>query len=144
MVKQTTDIVHEQGVEQISDLFLVGKLQSALKGDPNSLQVHRANLHNMADLLALEDTVPTTSSHTSHVEQLGTVDHVVVLSAGNTDSLSFYLITQAPFVFPQGGGDSRLGTRGRQLSSGIIDEPLHRCSCGVAITRRCYCVAVDC
>jgi hypothetical protein len=97
MVKQTTDIVHEQGVEQISDLFLVGKLQSALKGDPafvsiildhnihnkdipHSLQVHRANLHNMADLLALEDTVPTTSSHTSHVEQLGAVDHVVVYS----------------------------------------------------------------
>lgn len=34
----------------------------------------------MADLLALEDAVPTASSHTSHVEQLRTVDHVVVYS----------------------------------------------------------------
>jgi hypothetical protein len=45
---------------------------------PDALQVHRANLYNMANLLALQDTISTTSGHTSDVKKLGAVDHVII------------------------------------------------------------------
>lgn len=34
VVKQTTDIMHKQWVQEIGDLLLVGKFQSTLKWDP--------------------------------------------------------------------------------------------------------------
>ena len=42
--------------------------------------MHGANLDHMANLLALQDTVATTTGHASNVEQLGTIDHVVIYS----------------------------------------------------------------
>lgn len=78
VVQQTTNVMHKQRIQQIRDLFLVGKFQGALKGDPHALQVHRTNLDHMTDLFTLQDTVTTTASHTSDIEQLGTVDHMVI------------------------------------------------------------------
>lgn len=49
---------------------------------PNTLQVHRANLHHMAQLLTLQDTVTATTSHPSHVEQLRTINHMVICKIG--------------------------------------------------------------
>lgn len=40
--------------------------------------MHGTNLHDVARLLALENTVPSSSSHASNVEQLRAIDHVIV------------------------------------------------------------------
>lgn len=45
---------------------------------PDALQVHRADFHDMTDLLTLQDSIPSTAGHARNVEQLCTVDHVVV------------------------------------------------------------------
>lgn len=45
---------------------------------PHALQVHRPNFDHMTDLFAFQDAITATTGHSSHVEQLGTVDHVVV------------------------------------------------------------------
>jgi hypothetical protein len=34
VVKKRTNVVHEQGVQQLGDLFFVGEIQSSLKRDP--------------------------------------------------------------------------------------------------------------
>lgn len=47
---------------------------------PNALEVHGANLDDMADFFTLEDAVSTAAGHSGHVEQLGAIDHVVVCS----------------------------------------------------------------
>jgi len=45
---------------------------------PHALQMHRANLNHMANFLALQDAIPSASSHASDIEELGPVDHVIV------------------------------------------------------------------
>lgn len=45
---------------------------------PNPFEMHRANFDDMSHFLALQDAIPTTPSHSSNVEKLCTVDHVVV------------------------------------------------------------------
>lgn len=45
---------------------------------PDALQVHGANLDDVARLLTLQDTISSASGHTSYVQQLRSVDHVVV------------------------------------------------------------------
>lgn len=47
-------------------------------GIPYAFQVHRSDLHNMLLFLALEDPISTTTGHADYVEELGSVDHVVV------------------------------------------------------------------
>lgn len=72
MVKQCTDVVHEQWVQQLSDFLLVGKIQSPLERNPaavldinpckievetsnipDALKVHWADFHDMTDFLTL-------------------------------------------------------------------------------------------
>lgn len=45
---------------------------------PNALEVHGTNLDHVSDLFGFEDTVSSTSRHASNVQQLGTVDEMVV------------------------------------------------------------------
>jgi hypothetical protein len=52
VVEQTTDVVHKERIKKISDLFLVGKFHGALEWDPDTLEMHWSNLHNVAELLA--------------------------------------------------------------------------------------------
>lgn len=59
----------------------VSRSPHATKSEPHSpdtLQMHRANLDHMSDLLAFQDTIASPTCHSCHVQQLGTVDHVVV------------------------------------------------------------------
>ena len=37
VVQQTTDVVHEQRVQKIGDLFLVGKIQRTLERNPRGI-----------------------------------------------------------------------------------------------------------
>ena len=45
---------------------------------PHAFEMHRSNLDNMAHFLALENSITTASSHTCHVQEFGTVDHMIV------------------------------------------------------------------
>lgn len=45
---------------------------------PDALQVHGTNLYDVARLLALENAIPSSSGHASHVEKLRAVDKVIV------------------------------------------------------------------
>ena len=45
---------------------------------PDAFEVHWSNLHYMAELLAFENTVATPTCHASDIQQLRTVDHVVI------------------------------------------------------------------
>lgn len=40
--------------------------------------MHRANFHNMAKLFTFENSITSTTGHASYIEQLCTIDHVVV------------------------------------------------------------------
>lgn len=40
--------------------------------------MHGANLDYMADFLTLEDAIPAASSHSSNIEKLRTIDHMVI------------------------------------------------------------------
>jgi hypothetical protein len=59
-------------------VWLVLPLQDNL---PNSFQMHRSNLHDVASLLTLQYAVPATTGHAGHVKQLRAVDHVIVYHA---------------------------------------------------------------
>lgn len=89
---------------------------------PDTFQMHRANFHHMAKLFALENSVTSTTGHASYIEQLCTIDHVVVcgkrksvkrispinlfpqneltFSSSYTHSLRFHLVAETPFIFP--------------------------------------------
>lgn len=43
--------------------------------------MHWTNLDHMASLFTLQDAVATTTRHTSDVEKLRTVNHVIVLTS---------------------------------------------------------------
>lgn len=45
---------------------------------PNTLEMHWANLDNMSILLAFENAITTASGHTGNVQELCTVDHMIV------------------------------------------------------------------
>lgn len=117
VVQQGADVVYEQRIKKLGDLFLVGEIQGSLEGDPDTLEVHRANLHNVADLLALENTVTASAGHASDVEQLGAVDHGIVFPASNTDASRLDLKAQTALIFPQRGSHTRLHAGGRNLTS---------------------------
>lgn len=91
--------MHEKRIQKIGNLLLVGELQRTLEWDPmepirswsnsqtvyqdlpDTLEVHWTNLHHMAQLLALQNAVTTATSHSCHVEELGTINHMVICNA---------------------------------------------------------------
>lgn len=128
----------EQGIQQVRNLFFVRKFQCTLIWNPDTFQVHRTNLDNMAKFLAFQDTVSATSGHACNVQQLRSIDHMVVFASSHTDALCLYLIAQTTFILPESRRHTRLGTRRLQLTSGIVNKTLHRGARGVAISWSCY------
>jgi len=63
--------------------------------------MHGANLDHMSCLLAFEDTVSAASGHSSYVQQLRAIDHVIIFTTSYTHALGLYLEAKAAFVFPQ-------------------------------------------
>ena len=45
---------------------------------PHTLEVHWADLNDVARLLTLQNTVPSTSCHSCYVQKLGSVDHMII------------------------------------------------------------------
>ena len=98
VIQECSDVVNEEGVKQFGNLFLVGEFESTLKGNPgvrllasialnsakrrspNAFQMHWANLDYMLLLLALQNTVTSTTGHTSNIQKLSSVDHMIVFS----------------------------------------------------------------
>jgi hypothetical protein len=78
MIQERTDVMHEEGVQLLGDLFLVGEIKSSIKWNPDTLQVHGTNLDNMTRLFALQDAIASTSGHACDVQQLCAIDHMVV------------------------------------------------------------------
>jgi hypothetical protein len=101
MIKQCSNVVDKQRIQLLCDLLLVGELEGSLKGNPDTLQVHRTNLDNVACLLALENTITSTSRHAGNIEELGAVDHVIVLTTRNANAFGLDLEAKTAFVFPK-------------------------------------------
>lgn len=119
VVEQRSNVVHEQRVQHLGDFFFVGKIQCSLEGDPDALQMHRPYLYHMAHLFALQNSISSTTRHSSHIEKLGAIDHVVVFSACHADTSGLNLETQATLIFPQSCRNPRLHTVRRYLPCGI-------------------------
>ena len=125
---------------------------------PHALQMHRADLHYMSDLLALEDTIPTATRHPRNVEQLGPIDHMVIygtliskstsnptrsmitltFSSSDANTLRLNLVAETTLIFPQCGRDSWFGPGRSYLSCRVIDVPLQWCTSCVCITLGCH------
>lgn len=91
VVEKSSDIVNEEGIKQLGDLFLVGEFEGTFKGNPDAFQMHWANLDDVLLLLALENTVAAASGHTCNIEEFGAVDHMIVFSSGNASTLDINL-----------------------------------------------------
>ena len=81
--------------------------------------MHWTDLHDMARLLALQDTVATSARHTSDIQELRSVDHVVVLAPGHADAVGFDLEAKTALIFPQCRGDPWFHAMRRDLSARI-------------------------
>jgi hypothetical protein len=94
----------------------------------------------MLHLFALQNAVSSTAGHTSNVQKLRTVDHVVICASGerefkkvlqlskaysptfasrHTYSLGLDLETKTAFVLPKRRSDPGLHARGRNLASRV-------------------------
>jgi len=116
VVEERSDVVDKKGIKQLGDLFFVGEFEGTLERNPDTFQMHWANLDHMLLLLALEDAIPSTSGHASNIEELGTIDHMIILSSSNTGAFDINLEAQSSLVLPQSSGNPRLHARGRNLS----------------------------
>lgn len=119
MIQQSPNVVDEQWVKKLGNLLLVREIEGPLKGNPNALEMHRANLHNVPHFLALENTVSPTSGHSRHIQQLRTINHVVIFSAGDADAASLDLEAKAPFILPECSRYPGLHARRRNLSGRV-------------------------
>jgi len=121
VVQKRTDVVDEERVQAFGNLLLVCKIQSTVVRNPDTFEVHGTNLDDMAGLFALQNTVSPTSRHTSYIQQLRAVDHVIVFSASDTHAVRLDLKAQTTLVFPQSSGDSGLHARGSDLTGSVND-----------------------
>lgn len=94
MIEQRSDVMHKQRVKLLRDLFLIGEIQRTFEGNPvrsqrvsrsscsanlpNTLQVHGSNFDHVSRLLALQNTITTTSGHTSDIQKFCAVNEMVV------------------------------------------------------------------
>jgi hypothetical protein len=128
--------VDEEWVQQFGDFLLVGKIESSFEWNPNTLEMHRTNFDYVSHFLAFEDAISTSSGHSSDIEELCAVDHMVIcrlsqqmssgtrtfdrtFSPSNTDTLGLDLEAKASFIFPQSRSDSRLHACWSDLTRGI-------------------------
>lgn len=111
------DVLDKQGVQGVGNAFSLGHDQGSLKRYPNTLEMHRADLDYVPRLLGLQDPVTTASGHLGHVQQLGSVDHVVICSPNHGNAVRFDLVAEGLFVLPHGRGDLRAGAWGLDLAS---------------------------
>lgn len=106
VVEKLLNVRDKQRVEHVDDPFPLSKRQRSLVRNPHALEMHGANLDHVSDFLRLENAVPSASCHSHNIEQLGAVDHVVILTSGHTYAACFDLEAQRSLVLPQCSGYS--------------------------------------
>jgi hypothetical protein len=118
----------EQRVKHLGDLLLIGKVQGSVVRIRNALLVHGANLDDVSNLFTLQNTISSTTGHTSYIQQLGSVNHVVILASSNANTSSLDLEAQAALVLPQRSGDTGLHAWRGLLAGSIktLVTALHR------------------
>jgi hypothetical protein len=77
-------------------------MSSSVKWDPNSFQVHCADLDDHSSLLVLEDTIALAARHAHNIKKFCAVDHMIISSPGNTDTLDVDLVAECVLIFPDG------------------------------------------
>lgn len=108
--------MNEEWIQVLRYFLFIRKIQGSLEWDPDSFQVHWSNFDDMSCFFAFQNTVSSPSRHSSYVEQFCSINHVVIFSPSNANSLCLHLKTEAPFIFPQRCSHSGLHTRWRHLS----------------------------
>ncbi|KAI3481787.1 hypothetical protein L1887_55634 [Cichorium endivia] len=134
VVEERLNVGLKERVERVGNAVLLGELLGTRKRDPDTFEVHGADLDDDALLLVLEDAVTLAARHAAHVQELGAVDHVVVVPSGHADAASVHLEAERTLVLPQGCGDTvsagegqlgrvlgRRGVRGRREVSGAVE-----------------------
>lgn len=67
-----------------------------MRGDrylPDSFEVHWSDFDYMLEFLALENAVSSSAGHACYVEELGTIDHMVICLCQNLMYASFFIGT---------------------------------------------------
>jgi hypothetical protein len=101
----------------------MGDAQRSLNNSPYTFQVHWTNLDHVPRLLALEYSVATTTRHSSDVQELRTVDHMIIFPSSYANAICLDLETKTALVFPERRGYSRFHPVRRNLT-GCIESLL--------------------
>lgn len=100
VMEKSTNVMNEEGVEELGYFLFVGKFEGAFEGYPHAFEMHRSDFHYVLLLLTLEDSITAASCHTNHIQELSAIDHVVIFSSGNTSPLDINLKTKRALILP--------------------------------------------
>ena len=64
--------------------------------------MHSSNFDDDSFLFILQDSVSLSSRHSADVEELGTIDHAIVVSTCDADALGIDLEAEGAFILPEG------------------------------------------
>lgn len=78
VVEECAYVVNEEWIQLLCDLLLVCKIESTLIRNPDTLEMHWANLDDVSRLFTLENTISSASGHASNIQEFGSIDEVVV------------------------------------------------------------------
>lgn len=115
VVQERLDVRLKKWIENVNDTVLLSQLLGTIKCDPHTLQMHSTYFDDNAFLFIFQDTITFAARHTTNIQQLGTIYHIVIMATGHTHALHVNLEAQSTFIFPQGRGDT------------MTTHPWHRC-----------------
>lgn len=101
--------------------------------------MHRTDFNNVSSLFALQNAVATTPRHAGDIQQLGTVNHVVVFTSRHADAFGLNLEAQAAFILPQSRSDSRLHAWRSNLARSVGNMLLELLASGWSRLPRSHC-----
>ena len=111
--------MNKQWIQQASDLLHVGKVQGSFKRNPDSSEMHWAILNIIPILFRLKYAVSTIRCQSSNIQQLGSVDEMIVFSAGNINVLYIDLEAKAALIFPESRSNARFHAWRSYLASSV-------------------------
>lgn len=96
-------VVDEQWVQPLLYAFLSRDGAGPVYWYPHTLQRHRTALHYITHRLILKNTIPSATGHPSDIQQLRAVDHVVVRTPHNSNSVVVHSMAYRVLVLPVRG-----------------------------------------
>lgn len=100
LVEEHCWVINKEGVKTVLDVMSLCVMKCSFKWNPDTLQVHCADLYYHSSLLVLQNAIALAAGHSYNIKQLCTVHHVVIGSPSNTDALDIHLVAKRVFVFP--------------------------------------------